>query len=252
MDCQGFDILLDDLARNVSIDLAIRRRGLEHAQNCQECRMRLAEAQSLSAGLRALAAADASRQAPLQLEGALLNAFEEHMRIDSEARAVRLFSWAGRRWQAIAAAAAVVALGLGVALHHGRSGPRGAGLRQAAVSAPLTAGAGQQHSHSTSASERRPTVEQRASRRPDKRSQSRSKTQRPASHMVWAADFLPLPYADNAGPLGDARIVRLTLPNSALASLGLPVSEESVPTDITADVLVGEDGIPRAISFVPL
>ena len=60
--------------------------------------MRLAEAQSLSAGLGALAAADASRQAPLQLEGALLNAFEEHMRIDSEARAVRLFSWAGRRW----------------------------------------------------------------------------------------------------------------------------------------------------------
>jgi hypothetical protein len=63
---------------------------------------------------------------------------------------------------------------------------------------------------------------------------------------------LPLPYADNSGPLGDADIVRLTLPNSALASLGLPVSEESTAKDVTADILLGEDGIPRAISFVRL
>ena len=56
--------------------------------------------------------------------------------------------------------------------------------------------------------------------------------------MVWATDFLPLPYADGAAPLGEARIFRLRLPNSALASLGLPVTSEDVPREITADVLV--------------
>ena len=63
--------------------------------------------------------------------------------------------------------------------------------------------------------------------------------------------FLPLAYS--AMPLTDARVVRLEVPRTALAAFGLaPI--DAVDTTRTgtvlADVLVGDDGLARAVRFV--
>jgi hypothetical protein len=66
-----------------------------------------------------------------------------------------------------------------------------------------------------------------------------------------ATEFFPLPYS--TVPVGDAQIVRLELPRSALAAVGL--ASRDLPTgepsdSVQADVIVGEDGLARAVRFV--
>ncbi|HKN60813.1 MAG TPA: hypothetical protein VJW93_06530, partial [Candidatus Acidoferrales bacterium] len=62
--------------------------------------------------------------------------------------------------------------------------------------------------------------------------------------------FVSLPYADDATSLEGGAVVRVVMPRSALASLGLPVSG-AVGTDaIPAELIVSEDGTPQAIRLV--
>lgn len=87
-------------------------------------------------------------------------------------------------------------------------------------------------SYSTSANRRAPT----------------SRRARPAEEVV--TEFMPLGNADYSASVDAGQVVRVELPRSALASIGLPVSADRASERIKADVLVGEDGLARAIRFV--
>ena len=64
-------------------------------------------------------------------------------------------------------------------------------------------------------------------------------------------EFLPLVAdAPAATPLEGGQLVRVRLPRAALASLGLPLNAERGNEPVKADVLVGNDGLARAIRFV--
>jgi hypothetical protein len=65
-----------------------------------------------------------------------------------------------------------------------------------------------------------------------------------------ATDFMPVAYGDNPNELENGRIVRVEMPRSALAQFGLPVNMERANERIKADVLIGDDGMARAIRFV--
>jgi hypothetical protein len=61
-------------------------------------------------------------------------------------------------------------------------------------------------------------------------------------------EFFPLVAA--APPFERGQIWRLEVPASAMRTVGLPVREEHLADRIQADVLVGEEGMVRAIRFV--
>jgi hypothetical protein len=67
-------------------------------------------------------------------------------------------------------------------------------------------------------------------------------------------DFLPLPYS--SVPTPSVRLVRLEVPRQALVSFGLASGDlvgavnDSGTATVTADVLVGDDGLARAVRFV--
>ena len=65
-----------------------------------------------------------------------------------------------------------------------------------------------------------------------------------------ATEFLPLTYGHL--PVTDAYILRLEVPRSALIQFGLagPDLPQAVDETVDADVLVGLDGIARAVRFV--
>jgi hypothetical protein len=63
-------------------------------------------------------------------------------------------------------------------------------------------------------------------------------------------DFMPVSYGDNLNEIDNGRIVRVEMPRSALAQFGLPVNMERANERIKADVLIGDDGMARAIRFV--
>jgi hypothetical protein len=55
---------------------------------------------------------------------------------------------------------------------------------------------------------------------------------------------------EDAPPFERGELLRVTVTASAMRSVGLPVSEEHLDDVIQADVLVGEEGLARAIRFV--
>jgi hypothetical protein len=64
-------------------------------------------------------------------------------------------------------------------------------------------------------------------------------------------EFIPLGHGDYYSASVEAgQVLRVELPRSALSSIGMPVSADRAGERIKADVLVGEDGVARAIRFV--
>jgi hypothetical protein len=64
-------------------------------------------------------------------------------------------------------------------------------------------------------------------------------------------EFIPLVAGTpSAPPLESGQLVRVQLPRAALASLGLPLNAERGNEPVKADVLLGNDGLARAIRFV--
>jgi hypothetical protein len=65
-----------------------------------------------------------------------------------------------------------------------------------------------------------------------------------------ATDFFPLVNRESLTQLDGGQLVRVELPRSALMSFGLPMNIERANERIKADVVVGNDGLARAIRFV--
>ena len=77
----------------------------------------------------------------------------------------------------------------------------------------------------------------------------------PAQHAVLGQGedlqaFVPLPYADDPDGTDGGAVVRVVLSQSALASLGLSVANLDDASDVSADLVVSEDGTPQAIRFL--
>lgn len=87
------------------------------------------------------------------------------------------------------------------------------------------------------------------------RPEPRAPKARPASREAGraeeiATDFIPLMNGGQFAPEDGGQLVRVELPRTALASFGLPVNPERAGERVKADVLMGEDGMARAIRFV--
>jgi len=69
--------------------------------------------------------------------------------------------------------------------------------------------------------------------------------------METAAEegFLPLPGAAQLAPEEDVNMVRIELPRSAMMQVGIEVSPERASETVRADVMVGSDGVARAVRF---
>jgi hypothetical protein len=60
-------------------------------------------------------------------------------------------------------------------------------------------------------------------------------------------DFIALPEAAALPDFESGRIVRVEVPLTALPAYGLDIVPDAAPNAVAADLLVGQDGVPRAI-----
>jgi len=65
-----------------------------------------------------------------------------------------------------------------------------------------------------------------------------------------ATAFLPLVEADSLAGIESGHIMRVEMPREALVAFGLPMNQERAGELVKADVLLGDDGVARAIRFV--
>lgn len=171
--------------------------------------------------LRALAENDRERDAPPEVEARLLGAF-------------RLRRRSGRRWAAILATAAALAI---AALWWTNRAP------QPAVSAVSPVSRAPEETQLNPV----PVAQAKVARAPRKVARKVAAARQPESHEV-VTDFFPL--MNPAPSFGRGQMLRVQLPAAAMQTVGLPVPEEHLGDLVQADVLVGEEGMPRAIRFV--
>jgi hypothetical protein len=239
MNCQEFQSIVHDWCQP-SLEASVRSDGLEHAAACAKCGNLLSSVHALSVGLWALAETAASAQAPPSVEKALLEAFQRERRrgrashTPSRWEAAR---WAMSRW----VLAAGVALVLVVVVLGVRSWQRHQLVLESQHGQRLVASA------PTGGAAQRRTVTPAASPTPAA-PLVREVGAEQASELT--ADFVPLGGVLDPLDFEQAELVRVSLPGSALADLGLPVDEDADATTLTAEVLIGEDGTARAIRFL--
>ena len=65
--------------------------------------------------------------------------------------------------------------------------------------------------------------------------------------MPQFTDFLALPGASALPGFESGRIVRVQVPLTVLPAYGMDLVLDATPTSVEADLLVGQDGLPRAI-----
>jgi hypothetical protein len=68
--------------------------------------------------------------------------------------------------------------------------------------------------------------------------------------VIQPAGFVPVPAAARLPQFESGVIVRMALPVTALPSYGVDISLASSGEPVEADVLVGQDGVARAIRIV--
>jgi hypothetical protein len=65
------------------------------------------------------------------------------------------------------------------------------------------------------------------------------------------AGFYPLPEAEALPPVENAMVVRVQLPVSSLQLMGVPIDQERADSSVQADLLLGQDGLARAVRLAP-
>src|SRR5205085_841601 len=224
--------------------------------------------------LRAVATNIASTEASARVEAALISAFRQRTETPLSPTAQpayrALSGWAPLAIAATAAFLVVSVFGVSRLLFNGSgesSSPQEAHInQQAPVSSPLTA----PQVPESSANGIQPATAMNSSEpilAAPPRLADRSRAQRfnavlnnRARNMEnfsaaanereeITTDFLPLTYG-GLSQMDGGQVVRLEVPRSALQSLGLPINVERAGERVKADVLVGNDGVARAIRFV--
>jgi hypothetical protein len=71
----------------------------------------------------------------------------------------------------------------------------------------------------------------------------------PRPQSSAAEGFIPVPYATPIGPHERAELVHVSVPATALAQWGLPITDFNPSQRVDADVVIGEDGLARAVRF---
>ncbi|MGH9729562.1 MAG: hypothetical protein ACRD4V_13370 [Candidatus Acidiferrales bacterium] len=227
MTCAEFDSIVHDLARPNVLDKPATVMAKFHAQTCERCAARLAQAQMLAGALGTVADDSANLGAPAHLEPVLVSAFREHHRgLERTRHRVRRARWQRLEWSALAAAAAVL-LVIGA---WNLSRPRMNGVETAGGVTDVS-----RQAQTNSAAESAQSQENAAG----------------TAQSDATADFVPVPYGEAFEPGDSGVIVRVEMPRSALADLGYSVDATRSADLVQADLLVGEDGWPRAVRLVP-
>jgi hypothetical protein len=278
MNCSDFESIINELARERLVDASERAEALAHAESCQRCSVRLGEERALTSGLRTLAARAAHEQAPARVEAALLSAFRQRDNLiplkpaPRQPRPEHHTRWAHT---GIAAALALLFISAGLFYVQRSTQPQelAATARdsQPARHLPWTAAdmnrRTEQRLEPLITPAEREFSRQVAFERVSNRTRDRFDSPRrrlptiegpPAVNVAAAGssaediatDFIPLNYGADLSNLDSGRVVRVELPRTALARYGLPMNAERAGEPVKADVLLGEDGLARAIRFV--
>jgi hypothetical protein len=235
MNCEALAEIVLDVARGAAVPEAARLSVRRHMETCPFCAAEYARQRDLTTALQALAAEAQEWTAPAAMEQRLLAKFAAQQ--GREVPVVRRAT-AGRWRYALATAAALTVAVWGI--REARE-PANRGTGELVGKAAAAGGA---EGSATGA----PMVE---TARPPDTTVLAPATARPANpRTATPVEFVRIPSAIGLPDLESGTVLRMELPLTALPEYGLQIAPDAMRTSIEADVLVGQDGQPRAIRLV--
>ena len=272
MNCERFQSVVSDLARDQIMEANDRASALAHVAECHGCASKWEDERQLSSGLRDLAKSMESLSAPPQLEARVLAAFRERSTVVPMVRPTHLRR---RYWLAAIAAALLIAFGIFVVRGRvfTRSQPQiaGPGIQKPAdspnapvnviketanvpkrVETPKSVHAPRRNTNNSLAS----TGRSRAGKGKNTNAaanavaEAKNNDENGAVAGEVTTDFYPISYGTAPNLQDGGQLFRVELPRSAVTRFGLPVNMDRGSERVKADVLVGADGLAQAIRFV--
>lgn len=272
MNCQEFETIVNDLAGGRLWDGTKRETGLAHTGECPRCSARLANERLLSYELVELGRHERQVQAPMRLKADLMAAFAaQHsapVAVPSAPLAeVIAFPQRSRKpyWALAVAAAVIVAWGLIIPLRgwlkQSNAAPQASipavapVVAPAPVASPVIAKPGEGTVAANTTAPVPPTVTTTPVKRNRNavRSQDRASVNidnEVASNTEVTTGFMPLTYLNDATAADSAVMLRVEVARDRLATMGLPVNLDRYGETIKADIILGDDGVARAIRLV--
>lgn len=261
MTCNEFEKITSDLACNYLIDAVERETGLVHASTCARCAQRLTNERDLNVWLRTLQRAEQNAQAPLRIKQELLETFVERHNTTKPSVVVfpRQANWARL---ALAAAIAIMfaVLFLPKALRTARpktgevAKDQNIERNNAPVKPPtLVSKVNENISKPSTTKFARSAKTHVASMARTSRKRAVSRTRYQATEIAaneTKTDFIPLTYLNKATAMEGGIIVRVEVSREKLVSMGLPLNLERAGERISADIILGDDGVVRALRLV--
>jgi hypothetical protein len=248
MNCQEFERTIIDFDRDRLVEASAPARALEHAGICAQCAARLNREQRMTDGLQALAVEEAAINAPERVRSALRAAFDEQQGAAASPTVLPWFAHRRPLWGVAAAAILLIsAITTALWLREQRAKVDNTEarvinhpIRQNTPGKPLEALAGTQRASGTHSPK---------AVRPSGRS-SRRRTTPVKESADNAGELFPLTFVAKAGPAEFTQTVRVEISRSMLLSMGLPVNIDRGEGPIKADIIIGEDGVARAVRII--
>lgn len=241
MNCEQFEQLAPQIARNELRDGELLRRATNHAAYCGACGAILIGAREIAESVAALAAQDKAGDSAGHLEFRLRAAFAREHAANAAVGAVLRPARVAFNWHvfSLAGAAIMFAILLVPSIVGHKTETDRASLTPTQITAPVVAPTKIVAPTQTvaAATQKHLTLSHRAKRN----------TAEPEKTLTG---FLALPYADDLSTIEYGAIVRLQMSRADLAWLGLPVPISDTGEKVTADLFVNGSGTPEAIRLV--
>ena len=233
MECQECDNLIHDFMDDEVANEEERARAFEHIKRCARCETRFFSVRSLKSALRTLAETTDAEQSAAQLEPVLRTVFQQQKGLGHSSRPVA-------SWLVIGMAAALL-LSIGVVSRQLIFAPE---RRPTILATPVQPG-----------NVSKAQIEPAATLAQVTRKHGKSRPRVPAQRRdgeEFVTGFYALPYAENSDHIMSGEVVRVKLRGSALPGIGFPMAlnGDTTSEQVTADLIVGENGLPLAIRFV--
>jgi hypothetical protein len=227
MTCREFDEVVHGFVRMELLDVNVREAVLEHTTHCRRCAERMLEAAVLADASVMMGRSSRAEQTPAHVEASLLAEFRSHHR---RASWRHILEWAG-----VGAAAAVLLIFLWIGAGRSKGQPKTAPGR------------------SDSSQSKQPMEAKGTASTVQEESTQDAEVEIPdtsTSEAFVPSDFVPVPFTAGISSDDPGMVVRVQLTRASLSELGYPIAETADEELIPADVLVGEDGWPRAVKLV--
>lgn len=285
MNCQDFNNVINELADYKPMPATLRDESVSHAALCPDCAANLAAARNVRRQLLQAARAE-SETAPARVKAQLLAAFAQSALVESPKSKVQsqrqdtvadIGHWTsdiGRRRRWFAAATAIAAVVLLVVIFPlirraltPVSQPNN-DLIAVSKNTPASSSAPAPSSLSSSGGNRsgadKSIVEGVTSKEPPaaapklatNKLRSAKRRDATSAHSAYKSvarnngEYLPLTYLTKGTAMESGTVVRVELSRTALASLGFTSSVDNSTESVKAEVILGDDGVARAIRLV--